>query len=199
MGKEEALIPSLEQKGFVPFLKVSEWYFDRLGTLEKYRRHAYAMSYTAYEGVHLCFLHVFEWRLLEEKHSKAVQAEFRDATCQERPDTVLPYLATSRDGIHLNFQWIYGNQTLPLGGNFNASFIQPAAQVITLGGYHWIFYTANPHIHIQRWSGHEAIHLARYRQDRISGLSAAKESAVGTITTKPFKWRMDTAFLILNA
>merc|ERR1712232_216455 len=75
-------------------------------------------------------------------------------------DAVFPYLVTSRDGVHFNWQWVYGQIPLSFSPHLHFQYVQAANQFITVGGFHWMFYSANVKGHRDRWTGHEEVRLA---------------------------------------
>merc|ERR1712183_1117534 len=121
-------------------------------------------------------------------------------------DSVKTYLATSRDGIHFNWAFLYAGLPLPLGARGLASgrgrkipynYVQTANQFVTHKGYHWVYYSANKDDHFNRWGGKESIWLAKYPADRFSGLAPIDESQ-GVVKTKPFIWTNYSIALVIN-
>merc|ERR1712039_941582 len=108
-------------------------------------------------------------------------------------DTMLPFLATSRDGLSWNWQWVYGRAPLPVAKGTGFNYIQAAHQFLTWGGFHWIFYSGNPQGHEKRWKGHEEIWMARYVQNRMIGLKTRGQS--GHVISKLFWWSDDVISL----
>ena len=123
-------------------------------------------------------------------------------------DRVLPYLATSRDGKRFNYQWVDAKQPL-LHGNPShpepIGVVLPAAQIVTHRGMHWLYYAGTNKAHTERWTGECKIYLARWQQNRISGLQPCKgigcsraTHADGVVTTKPFRWPQGALSLVVN-
>merc|ERR1712217_579723 len=112
-------------------------------------------------------------------------------------DSVLPYLATSRDGIHWNWNWVYAQKPMPLGAEYDWGYVQAAHQFITWRGFHWLYFSANAKEHLARWRGEEDIWLAKYPQDRLIGLSPTARGT-GTVVTKPFLWPAEATALYVN-
>eukprot|EP00927_Polykrikos_kofoidii_P032522 TRINITY_DN27686_c0_g1_i1.p1 TRINITY_DN27686_c0_g1~~TRINITY_DN27686_c0_g1_i1.p1 ORF type:complete len:874 (-),score=134.42 TRINITY_DN27686_c0_g1_i1:60-2681(-) len=80
-------------------------------------------------------------------------------------------------------------------------WVQAAAQLVTFGEHHWLYFTGNPTSHRHRWETRERFHLARFPRDRLSGLMMADAvgttggrggdeggSEEGVLTTRPFSW-----------
>jgi len=172
----------------VPFKPMNTWYLDKIGKNERYERQIYALTRTYYEGIFLGLCLLYD-DLARGAGRKELLAR----------DTVLPYLATSRDGVHFNWQWVYGKDPLPLqdGSERNYGYIEPAAQILTWQGCHWLFYTANPQSHARRFEGEDNVYLAQWPQDRLGGLKPMRASA-GKVVTKAFAWPRDTLALTVN-
>eukprot|EP00929_Paragymnodinium_shiwhaense_P114391 TRINITY_DN82764_c0_g1_i1.p1 TRINITY_DN82764_c0_g1~~TRINITY_DN82764_c0_g1_i1.p1 ORF type:complete len:710 (+),score=158.49 TRINITY_DN82764_c0_g1_i1:129-2258(+) len=180
----------------------SDWYLDRFGKLEWTRRQIYAQSRVLYEGVYFGLLHIYQWPIVTKLSvdpgflQQATANAFRDENVWRSFDTLQGYLATSRDGLRFNFQWIYDDQPLQLSGVDNNGeeyykWVQPAAQFVTVGDHHWLFFTGNPTSHRWRWNTTERFHLAKFPRDRISGLQASSggaEEAGGMVLTKQLQW-----------
>mmetsp|Transcript_31628 Transcript_31628/g.73814 ORF Transcript_31628/g.73814 Transcript_31628/m.73814 type:complete len:725 (+) Transcript_31628:136-2310(+) len=113
------------------------------------------------------------------------------------PDTVQPYLVTSRDGVHYNFQWVYSELPLQLGQRPTDGFVMPAGNMVTAKGYHWVYFSRNPSRHRYRFSEPDDIRLARFEQDRMIGLRA-ESGREGVLLTKPFKLHADAAGIALS-
>jgi len=210
---EDSFKKGLESKAsntVIRFELQSHWYFDRFGKLEWLRRQTYAHTRTLYEGVYLGLVHLYEWPLVAylpiglEEWQRLVNGTFM-ANHIEKFDTLNPYLATSRDGVHYNFQWIYGGQPLRLRQGLKHKFLQPASQIVTAGGFHWLFYTGSPATHHDRWDAEERLFLARFPLDRLSGLMPTTSGrnlprglVEGVVTTRAFAWPRDASMLLVN-
>jgi len=146
---------------------------------------------------------VFEWPFLWHDPTSYfsiwgdVKHEFEDIP----HDVVRPYLATSRDGVHFNFQWVYSKQPLNISSavGYENKLVFPGPNLVTANGYHSIYYSANQHHHRHRWWDEELLFLARFRQDRIVGLSVASGATNGSVQLKPFAWSNATVALVVNA
>jgi hypothetical protein len=167
----------------------ASWYFDRLGKLEHYRRHVYCITLTQYsEDLWYGLMTVIEWQkdLLEEigPHKPPFER-----------DTLNVYLVTSRDGVHVDHEWVYAHQPLlPKDGlkqsDWDSGLIMQSAQFMTRGNEHRTYYEARPgHIHHEnRFEDNLAkIATASWELDRVVGLRAAHSDAPGVITTKRFR------------
>ena len=166
----------------------TEWYLDRLGKLERFRRHTYAVSLTPYsEDLWLGLMTVIEWaKDLDEPHGADLPAFERD--------TLNVYLITSRDGVHIDHEWVYAHRPLlPKDGltqsAFDSGFLFPAASLLSRPHEHRIYFEARPGIHHeQRYNGNSArMGTASWARDRIAGLRAAHLGAPGVVTTKTFR------------
>merc|ERR1712113_345146 len=117
-------------------------------------------------------------------------------------DALVPYLVTGRDGLKYNFESVYSNVPLPLlSGLGNDTMTIPAAQMLTVGGYHWIYFSAQPGYHHYRFAGKNwfpaKTYLARFEQDRISGIAAKDEG--GVLMTRAFPWPETATSVLINA
>merc|ERR1712217_981714 len=92
----------------------------------------------------------------------------------------------SRDGIHFDHSWIYaGVPLLPPDWN-EYHFMTSASEVITRGGYHWIFYDRNDATHEHRWGNQAEIVVARWHEGRIVSVRPSDEN--GYIITRSFEF-----------
>jgi len=81
------------------------WYFDRLGKLEKLRRQVYSLTLTPYAGgLWLGLLTVIEWPKQRLDQERGADAPALDG------DTTNIYLVTSRDGVHIDDDFVYAHQ-----------------------------------------------------------------------------------------
>jgi len=200
-------------RGFLPGAKslwlstVNRMYLGRYGTLEMYRRQMYALTRTKYEGVYFGFLHLYEWaypdlgcprsKTREQPCNTPLWNKLKDGIV--RPDTVRPYLITSRDGSHYNFEWVYAEMPWQLGQLADDGFVMPANNMVTRDGYHHVFFSRNPLQHWERWEHSDEIRLARFPQDRIIGVERdPKAVSPGWIRTHSFDLHDDVARLVFN-
>lgn len=168
----------------------ARWYFDRLGKLERYRRHIYCVTLTPYdEDLWLGLLTVIEWA-----------KDGSEPTDPSRPalerDTLNVYLITSRDGIHIDHEWMYAHRPLlPKKGlkqsDWDSGLTMPAAQILTRKGEHRVYFEARPGYirHEDRYRGFDnqaKMGTASWQRDRLAGLKPAHPEAVAIVTTKPF-------------
>ena len=167
----------------------ASWYFDRLGKLEHYRRHVYCITLTQYsEDLWYGLMTVIEW-----------QKDLLEDIGPEKPpferDTLNVYLVTSRDGVHVDHEWVYAHQPLlPKDGlkqsDWDSGLLMQSAQFMTRGNEHRTYFEARPgHIHHEnRFEDNLAkIGTASWELDRVVGLRAAHSDAPGIITTKRFR------------
>ena len=198
------------KRGRVPFKLESSWYLDRYNKTERYEHVIYSQTRTLYEGVHLGLVTTLHWPMpgvIPGFRMAEKQRLFANVTGIEgwMHDRIVPYLATSRDGRKFNFQWVYAKQPLVRGNTTNAEpmrVVMPAAQVVTWGGWHWLYFAGTMQPHTLRWKGVCKIYLARWPQDRISGLETAPDVArsddSGFVLTKPFRWPRGALALSVN-
>ena len=86
------------------------WIFDKEGKDEHLRRQTYSLQVTPLEeeGVFIGLLNVLEWPKMINPNADEPPFEY---------DTMQTYLATSRDGVHFDTDWVYAQQELiPRGG-----------------------------------------------------------------------------------
>lgn len=168
--------------------KHTDWYLDRLGKLERYRRHVYAVSLTPYsQDLWLGLMTIIEWpKDLDEEHGSTRPAFERD--------TLNVYLITSRDGVHIDHEWVYAHQPLlPKDGltqaDYDGGFLFPAASFLTREHEHRIYFEARAGIHHEeRYRGNKArLATAAWTRDRLAGLRPAHTDVAGVITTKAFR------------
>ena len=81
---------------------VHSYYLDRLGKLERYCRQIYWSPSPIQRPCGLA-LTLIEW-------AKDLRA--RGDQLPARRDTTAIYLVTSRDGVHINDEWVYARQPL---------------------------------------------------------------------------------------
>ena len=169
--------------------RLASWYMDRLGKLEHYRRHVYCVTLTPYsQDLWIGLMTVIEWQKdLDEPVGPNLPPFQRD--------TLNVYFVTSRDGIHVDHEWVYAHQPLlPKDGltqaDWDAGLIMSSATLMTRGDEHLTYFEArrgDVH-HENRFSDNIGkIGVATWRRDRIVGLRAAHADAIGVITTKRFQ------------
>jgi len=175
-----------KEEGTMPFEYLNEFYLDYNGKEERYEHQLYTFRTTSqYNDVHIATVDVLHWPRVP-----SLRQWKRHAPNDDFPqDNVMTYLATSRDGIRYNFGWIYSHVPLPLGKGLGFRYIAAASQILTLDGYHWLFYSGNRNGHRDRWKGKEEIRLAKFPVGRLSGLRRSSSIPVtvpGLIRTRPF-------------
>ncbi len=162
-----------------------EWIFDREGKDEHKRRQVYAKTYWIYESVYFLILSVYEYPGDVSEGTKT------DHVTRHQRDVMNYYIATSRDGISWDLNWVYNGQPLVPRGPakaFDKDLIMPASTIITHQGKHWIYYGGanerhgTPEVVFQR---DHAIGLATLRRDGFVALRAGNQP--GIVITKPFK------------
>jgi len=195
---EAAFNENLYRNGKIPFEQITTFYFDRSDKLERFLRQTYSFTRTPYEGLHLGLATMLHWPRLPKPEV------WRRGTRERMPmDNVLMYFLTSRDGVRYNQAWIYNRMPLNLGPGRGYHYVQAASQLLTYGGFHWLFYTGSKANHVGRWKEPEHVRLAKYPQDRLSGLTAKAaatgQASVGNVTSRPFLWPSGGLALVVNA
>jgi hypothetical protein len=164
----------------------SELLLDREGPDEHRRRQIYAMTDWIYCDVHFGLFAVYEWP------SDFSEGRKTDHVKRHERDVMNYYLATSRDGDHWDWSWIYeGRPLIARGGDsaWDKDMILPANWIVNHDDRHWIYYGGANERHgvaeIAQPERDSAIGLASLPMDRFIGLHAADKP--GVVTTKPFK------------
>lgn len=165
----------------------AEWYFDRLGKLERFRRHIYALSLTPYApNLWIGTMTVIEW-----------PKDLGEERCEDCPaferDTLNVYFVTSRDGKHVDHEWVYAHKPLlPRDGvrqeAFDSGMIFPGGTFLTRPHEHRIYYEArSARHHEERFDGNQAkLATTSWARDRLVALRAAHLNAPAVVTTKAF-------------
>ncbi|KAL1514941.1 hypothetical protein AB1Y20_004017 [Prymnesium parvum] len=177
----------------------AEWYLDRLGKLERYRRQIYSLTLTPYdEGLWLGLMSVIEFA-----------KDLSEPAGHELPpferDTINTYLVTSRDGVHVDDEWVYAHRPLlPKAGltqrHWRAGLTFASAQLMTRRREHRVYFEARPgdgH-HETRFASRAKIGTAAWARDQLGGLRAAHADAAGVVTTKPFRRRAAGLRLVVD-
>jgi len=182
--------------------KAASWYFDRLGKVERFRRHIYAVSLTPYnKHLWLGLMAVLEWAKDTSEEHGADESYFKR-------DTLSIFLVTSRDGIHLDDEWVYAHRPLvPKDGtaqmDWDSGLMFPGGQILTTDAEHRIYFEARPgNIHHEnRFDSIARMGSAAWQRDRIVGLRRAHAAADATagITTKPFHLSAGSLWLLVDA
>lgn len=162
-----------------------EWHFDRDGADEYARRQIYGMTDWIYEGIHFGLLLVYEWPDIAA-NGAAFDTNDKELFVRHERDIMNFYIATCRDGVNWDFDWVYQEQPLvPRGpdGAFDKDMIIPSSNIITHGDKHWIYYVGFRERH--QWLPRKTeIGLATLPLDRFVGLKATSQA--GIVTTQPF-------------
>ena len=169
-----------------------QFYLDRLGKLERYRRQIYSVTLTPFgKGLWLGLATVIEWA---KDMSEPVDP---DLPSFER-DTTQIYLVTSRDATHLDLSWIYARRPLipkgKLQRDWNSGFVLAADKIVTDLGHREsrVYFEARTQRHEERFHAPASIGMATWRLGAMVGLRAADTAAgPGVLTTKAFwmpKW-----------
>lgn len=89
-----------------PIKRVSSYYLDRLGKLERFRRQVYSLTFTQMsDDLWFGLMTVIEW-------PKDLGELTNDRLPAFQRDTASIYLVTSRDGIHVDDDWVYARRPL---------------------------------------------------------------------------------------
>ena len=167
---------------------LSSWYLDRLGKLERFRRQIYSVLLTFVgSGLWLGLLTVIEW-------PKDLSEPTGNASAAPQRDTTNVYLVTSRDGVHIDDEWVYAQQPLiPKGtrwSDWDSGFVLPAAQIVTDATTHRIYYEVRSGSrHEERFDKPGTIAVASWERNRLVGVHLAHGDKEGWFTTKPFRLR----------
>lgn len=173
------------------FSKGTHWFLDRFGSTEWRRRSMYGLSRTKYSGMYIGIAQIYQ---------------FPYGT-SDRPytsDIVEPFLVTSRSlqGETFELGWIRTKKPLITRGRpdqFDHGVILTAADWLTYGGHHWLYYAGWNAQHELKRRAEAQIGLIRWDQDRITQLSLAHEKDFGTVTTKEFTLPDHVSTLHVNA
>ena len=182
--------PSLDDE----FVERSSFYLDRLEAnddgkgaaiqkTERYQHQIYAFSVDAdalrASNVFVGLACILEWpKLLDEPKPPFAH------------DVMNTYLATSRDGVHWDLDFVYEKTPLvPRGapGSFDHGIVFPASRFVTHGGFHWLYYEGRGdarHSHRRVSAAH--IGLARFERNRLIGIRRRGSKACGAVITRPF-------------
>ena len=165
----------------------ASWYLDRLGKLEHYRRQSYAVTLTPYsEDLWLGLMTVIEWAKDGE------EPRGYDLPAFER-DTLSVYLVTSRDGVHIDCEWVYAHQPLlPKDGlnqaDWDSGMLIPGVQLMTREHEHRMYFESRAQTHHERrFTAHAQIGTATWPRDQLVAIQPAHPDAVGLLVTKSFR------------
>eukprot|EP00403_Amphidinium_massartii_P004472 CAMPEP_0178372810 /NCGR_PEP_ID=MMETSP0689_2-20121128/1545_1 /TAXON_ID=160604 /ORGANISM="Amphidinium massartii, Strain CS-259" /LENGTH=588 /DNA_ID=CAMNT_0019992745 /DNA_START=144 /DNA_END=1908 /DNA_ORIENTATION=- len=197
-------IAAINGDAMIPFQQVVAWDLTRFGTKERYRRQMYAMSRTEYKDIYFGIALVYDWPISElgcidaSRLTCNLRQQAKLTSRIRRPDTIQPYLTTSRNGAQFNFQWVYAESPLKLGAHPEDGIVIPASEILTVGGYHHIFYSRSLARHRGRWGFPEEIRLARFEANRMVGLQPTHIDVDGKIIVRPFQFKQHTSKLCFS-
>ncbi|KAL3897921.1 MAG: hypothetical protein SGPRY_012950, partial [Prymnesium sp.] len=181
-----------------PLRSVGGYYLDRLGKLERFRRQIYTLSFTRRsKNLWLGLMTVIEWA----KDLTEIAGENNPAFTR---DTTNVYLVTSRDGVHIDDEWVYAQQPLLTKGkvqkDWNSGFLLPAAQMIAdaHGKETRVYYEARRVRHEERFNEAAVIGLASWQYDQLVGIRVADPTYPAFVLTKAFRTKGKRLALILN-
>ncbi|MFN8857595.1 MAG: hypothetical protein ACK50P_18655 [Planctomycetaceae bacterium] len=174
---------------------VHEWQFDQQGPEEHHRRQIYTMTDWMHHGIHFGLFSVYEWP------NDFREGRETDHQKRHERDVLNYYIATSRDAVHWDLQWIQrGMPFVERGGDgaWDKDLILPANWIVTRDDGHWVYYgganerhgTAGLFQPKRSWG----IGLARLPRDRFVSLQAGAEPA--ELQTRPLVFHGDR--LVLN-
>lgn len=161
------------------------WKFDRDGADEGRRRQIYAATCWIHHGIYFALLSVYEFV------GDFSEGQTTDHQRRHERDVMNFYLATSRDCVGWDLQWVYAGQPLvPRGpdGAFDKDILLPASTIVTHDDRHWLYYAGANERHGSesvRFDRRHALGLATMRLDGFVAISAGDET--GIVTTRPFK------------
>jgi hypothetical protein len=163
-------------------LRNASFYLDRASKMEKLRRQLYAITVVQYGKLYLALCTVIEY----PKYPEGPEM-LRNGS----KDSTNVYLATSRDGLTFDFDWIYDNSPLvpksPDMDAFNHGFILPAAQFADTTDKHMLYYEARGECnHERRFECKAQIGLAVWDYGRLVHVRPEELSRWGTLLTKSF-------------
>ena len=181
-----------------PTRRVHSYYLDRLGKLERFRRQIYSVTLTRHSAdLWLGLMTVIEW-------AKDMGELAGDDLPAFQRDTTSVYLVTSRDGVHLDDEWVYARRPLlpkgKLQKDWNSGFQLAADRIVTdYKSAQWrVYFEARKHRHEDRFKQPGVIGMASWRLGSLVGLRAADPTSTALLVTKPFKVTSTHIALLLN-
>jgi hypothetical protein len=181
-----------------PAGRVSSYYLDRLGKLERFRRQIYSVTLTRHsKDLWLGLMTVIEW-------AKDMGEPVGDQLPSFQRDTTSVYLVTSRDGVHIDDEWVYARRPLlpkgKLQRDWNSGFQLAAAQLVTdYKSNQWrVYFEARKLRHEDRFKDPGVIGMAAWRLGALVGLRAADPTRNAAVVTKTFKVASPRLALLLN-
>ncbi|KAL3912903.1 MAG: hypothetical protein SGPRY_008174 [Prymnesium sp.] len=194
--------PHLRTSGAVTPLEVEHvksYYLDRLGKLERYRRQIYSVTFTQQsESLWLGLMTLIEWA------KDGGELEGAQMPAFER-DTTSIYLVTSRDGLHIDDEWVYARQPLirkaRLQGEWNSGFQLAASSIVSDAAQtFWrVYFEARELRHEDRFKKTGVIGVAHWDYQQMVGLRTADHThGPGMFTTKRFSLKGNRLQMLLN-
>ena len=182
-----------------PLPRVASYYLDRMGKLERFRRQIYTLTLSQHSNnLWIGLMTVIEWaKDLSEAAGSANRAFQRDTTNV--------YLVTSRDGVHIDDEWVYAQRPLiPKGrvqAEWNSGFLLPAAHIVSDRAlkHTRIYFESRRVRHEERFSEVATIGMASWRLDRLAGIRPANPESTAFFVTKPLLAEGRSFKLLLNA
>ncbi|KAL1526128.1 hypothetical protein AB1Y20_014856 [Prymnesium parvum] len=178
--------------------RVHSYYLDRLGKLERFRRQIYSLSFTRHSSaLWLGLMTVIEW-------AKDGSERRDDGGPRFSRDTTAVYLVTSRDGVHVDDEWVYARQPLLRKGTaqreWNSGFQLAASEIVTAdgGASSRVYFEARRERHEDRFSRAGVIGVAAWPRLQLVGLRAADAAAPAVVATKRFVLHADRAQLYVS-
>merc|ERR1712025_682627 len=135
------------------------------------RRNLYALTRTKYRDVYIGVATIYDYPYLKQDPPYTA-------------DRLAPYFVASRDGVKFDFEWIrHRTPLIPHGDehSFDHGVIIPAADILTVGGYHWLYYAGYRNQHEQIEEGEAKIGLARWPEGRLVHLTVGPDAEEGVI------------------
>jgi hypothetical protein len=131
------------------------------------------------DGLRIGVVAIIEWPSV---NSTLEMSEYRPPFAH---DLVSGYLVTSRNGFTFDLSSIYtGKPAIPHGDcepgatdaltqcAFDHAYVQPASELLTFRGSHWLYYEARPIPHKVRWKMIAYMAVARWPVNRLSSVRA---------------------------
>eukprot|EP00747_Dinoflagellata_sp_TGD_P031024 gnl/TRDRNA2_/TRDRNA2_135021_c0_seq1.p1 gnl/TRDRNA2_/TRDRNA2_135021_c0~~gnl/TRDRNA2_/TRDRNA2_135021_c0_seq1.p1 ORF type:complete len:574 (-),score=42.08 gnl/TRDRNA2_/TRDRNA2_135021_c0_seq1:155-1777(-) len=167
------------------FTNESEWYLDRYGKDEFRRRQVYALSRTKYSDMYIGIVQMYEFAYGSSGGT----------------DIMRPYLITSRDGKRFNLDWLRRKPLIPLGrrNEFDHGVILTAADWVTQGGYHWLYYSGWNVQHERKSNAEARIGAVRWEQDRLIEVAPGDGMNIGWLLTHVFLIPQETQCFRIDA
>ena len=170
--------------------RLGSYYLDRLGKLERFRRQIYSLTWTRHgDGLWLGLMTVIEWA------KDLTEVEGGQLPAFER-DTASIYLVTSRDGVHVNDEWVYAHRPLlpkgKLQQEWNSGFQLAANHIVTNKArtQSRVYFEARRHRHEERFREPGVIGMASWRLGTLVGVRAADVAAGPGVLLTKVRWHV---------